>query len=116
VESKKINLINLGIITSCKRKRELSLTLIYTNDPALKQYYKAYRKILVKVIKEAKRISFNKRILKCKYLNKKTTCNITNELLVKQQSTQDIRTLTVEGNYITDQSNIDDTLNKYFLL
>jgi exonuclease III len=44
--------ITLGIKTSCKRKRELFLTLRNRNDPALKQYYKAYCKILVKRLKE----------------------------------------------------------------
>jgi hypothetical protein len=105
--------ITLGIITSCKRKRELFLTLKNRNDLALKQYYKAYCKILVKVINKAKRMTFNKRISKSN--NKtKTTWDIINELSGKHHSTQDIRKLSVEGNYVTNQSNIPDALNKYF--
>jgi hypothetical protein len=58
------NWITLGIKISCKRKRELFQTIRKSNNPALKQYYKVYCKILVNVIKEAKGMTFNKRILK----------------------------------------------------
>jgi hypothetical protein len=72
--------ITLGIKTSCKRKRELFLLTRNNNKPDLKQFYKAYCKILANVIKEAKKMAYNKRILKSN--NKpKTTWNIINELL-----------------------------------
>jgi hypothetical protein len=47
--------ITLGIKTSCKRKRELFVLTRNSNDPILKQYYKVYCKILMNVIKEAKK-------------------------------------------------------------
>jgi len=49
------NWITLGIRTSCKRKRELFSLTRNSNNSALKQYYKAYCKILKKVIREAKK-------------------------------------------------------------
>jgi len=44
------NWITLGIRTSCTRKRKLFLLTRNRNNAALKQYYKAYCKILIKVI------------------------------------------------------------------
>jgi hypothetical protein len=80
------NLITPGIKTSCKRKRELFLITRNSNGSAVKQYYKAYCKVLVNVIREAKRMTLNKRILKSN--NKtKTTWSIVNELLGKQHYT-----------------------------
>ena len=62
------------------------------------------------VIKEAKRITYNRRILKSN-----TTWNIINELLGKQQSTNVIKKLTIEGSYLTNQHDIADAFNNYFL-
>jgi len=68
---------------------------------------------LTKVIKEAKRMTLNKRISKSN--NKtKTIWNIINELLGKQQSMQGIQKLTISGTQITNQQDIADTLNRYF--
>jgi hypothetical protein len=84
------NWITQGIKTLCKRKRELFLAIRNSNNPATKQYYKAYCKVLVNVIREAKKMTLNKRILKSN--NKtKTTCSIINELLGKQHHTQGIQ-------------------------
>ena len=85
----KSNWITLGIKTSCKFKRELFLLCRNRNNPELKQYYNTYCKILANIIKEAKRITYNKRIFKSNNKSK-TTWNIINELLGKQQSTNDI--------------------------
>lgn len=109
----KYNWLTLGIKTSCKRKRELFLLLRNSNNPALKQYYKAYCKILVKVIKEAKRMTFSKRIKKLNNKSK-TTWNIINELLGKRHSIQDIQKLTTDGNHLTNQHSIAEAFNKYF--
>jgi hypothetical protein len=111
--SNTINWITLGIKTSCKRKRELFLLLRNNNNPALKKYYKTYCRILAKVIKEAKRLSYNNRILKSD--NKvKTTWNIINELLGKQHSTNIIQKLSTEGSLLTNQYDIAEAFNKYF--
>jgi hypothetical protein len=84
----------LGIKTSCKRKRELFLLNRNSSNPALKRYYKAYSKILAKVIKEAKRMSYNNRILQS-HNKSKTTWNIINELIGKQHSTNNTQKLTI---------------------
>ena len=108
-----ISWITLGIKTSCKRKRELFLLNRNNNNPALKKYYKTYCKILAKVIKEAKRLSYNNRILKSD--NKvKTTWNIINELSGKQHSTNVIQKLSTEGSLLTNQYDIVEAFNKYF--
>ena len=107
------NWITLGIRTSCKRKRELFLLTRNSNNAALKQYYKVYCKILTKVIKDAKRMTLNKRISKSN--NKtKTTWNIINELLGKQQSMQGMQKLIIDGTQLTNQQDIANAFNKYF--
>jgi len=107
------NWITLGIKISCKQKRELFLLTRNINNSALKPHYKAYCKILVKVIKEAKRMTMNKRILKSN--NKtKTTSNIISELLGKQHHTQETQKLTTEGTHLTIQQDIANAFNNYF--
>jgi hypothetical protein len=67
----------------------------------------------VKVIQEAKRMTFSTRISKSQ--NKtKTTQNITNELLGKQHSPNDVHHLTVEGTIYSNQQHIAKEFNKYF--
>ena len=79
----------------------------------MKQYYKVYCKILTKVIKDAKRMTLNKRIYKSN--NKiKTTWNIINELLGKQQPLQSIQKLIIDGTQLTNQQDIANALNKHF--
>jgi hypothetical protein len=53
--NKNNNWITLGILTSCKRKRELYLACRDNNNPALTKYYKKYCNILSVVIKKAKK-------------------------------------------------------------
>ena len=103
----KNNWITLGIKTSCKCKRELFLLCRNSNNPELKQYYNTYCKILVNVIKEAERTTYNKRIIKSNNKSK-TTCNIISE------STNDMQKLTVEGSHLTNQHDIADEFNDYF--
>ena len=105
--------ITLGIRTSCKRKRELFSLIRNNNNTTMKQYYKVYCKILTKVIKDAKRMTLNKRIYKSN--NKiKTTWNIINELLGKQQPLQSIQKLIIDGTQLTNQQDIANALNKHF--
>jgi hypothetical protein len=105
--------ITLGIQTSCKRKRELFLLNRLLNNVVLKQYYKKYCNILVKVIREAKRITFSTRISKS-HNKTKTTWNIINEQLGKQHSPNIIQQLTVEGTHYTNQQSIVEEFNKFF--
>ena len=96
------NWIISGIKTSCKRKRELFLLTINSNDSAMKQHYKEYCKILANVVREAKKIALNKRILKSNNKSK-TTWSIVNELLGRKHYTQGIQEINVEGKPITSQ-------------
>ena len=77
VKNSNNNCITPGIKISCKRKRELFSLIRISNSSAMIQYYKTYCKVLEKVIREAKRMTLNKRILKSN--NKtKTTWSIIN--------------------------------------
>jgi len=105
--------ITPGILISCKRKRELFLLLRTTNNPILKQYYKKYCNILVKVIREAKRMTYSARIL-ASHNKTKTTWTILNELLGRKQFSNIIQKLTVDGTHLTNQQCIAEGLNKYF--
>ena len=106
-------MITVGIQIYCKHKRELFLLNRLLNNPALKRYYNKYCKILVKVIQEAKRLTFSTRISKSN--NKtKTTWNIINELLGIHYSLNDVHQLTVEGTHYTNQQHIAEEFNKYF--
>jgi len=67
----------------------------------------------VKVIREAKRMTFSTRISKS-HNKTKTTWNIINELLGKQNSFNNIQQLTVEGTHYTNQQHIAEEFNKYF--
>jgi len=107
------NWITIGIRTSCKRKRQLFSLIRISNNATMKQYYKAYCKILTRVIREAKWMTLNERISKSN--NKiKTTWNIINELLGKQQSMQGIQRLTINGTQLTNQQDISNAINEYF--
>jgi hypothetical protein len=67
---------------------------------------------LVNVIKEEKRMTLNKRILKS-LIKTKTTWNIINELLGKQHYTQETQKRTTEGKHLTSQQDIGNAFNKY---
>ena len=52
------NWITLGILTSCKRKREIYLACRSRKNPESINHYKKYCKILSIVIKEAKKLHY----------------------------------------------------------
>jgi hypothetical protein len=60
------HLITNGIKLSCKRKRELLLLCRHSNDPNLKTYYRRYCKLLSNVILSAKKLHYNRIIIKFK--------------------------------------------------
>jgi len=57
-KKKKKNWITLGILTSCKHKRELNIASRNSHNSYLINYYKKYCKILSAVIKEAKQLNY----------------------------------------------------------
>jgi len=56
--------ITSGIRISCKHKRELYTECRKYKNPTLNKYYKDYCPILSKVIKEAKKMEYDRRIFK----------------------------------------------------
>jgi hypothetical protein len=56
ISKKHKNWITLGILTSCKHKRELFTACRNNKNPDLLKHYKNYCKILSAVIKEAKNL------------------------------------------------------------
>jgi len=68
------NWITLGTKTSCRHKRELYLISSNSNDEKLKRHYQSYCKILLKVIKEAKKLNYDtktkNRTINVKHLGK----------------------------------------------
>ena len=65
------------------------------------------------VTKEAKRMTYNTRILKSNNKSK-TTWNIINDLLGKQHSTNEIQKLSIGNSHLTNQYDIADAFNNYF--
>ena len=55
--------ISIGIKKSCQHKRDLYLLCRKFNNPTLKNHYKIYCKVLTNVIKTAKKLYYDKRIL-----------------------------------------------------
>jgi phage anti-repressor protein len=76
-----------GIKISLGHKRDLFLISRNSKNHKLKQYYKSYRKLLSKVIKEAKILHYNKQIL-TSHNKTRTICNI-----VKNETGKKIRIL-----------------------
>jgi hypothetical protein len=62
ISKKHKNWITLGILTSCKHKRELFTACGINNNPDLLKHYKNYCKILAAVIKEAKKLNYADKI------------------------------------------------------
>ena len=109
------NWITLGIKTLCKHKRELYIAYVSSNNLELKGHYPVYCKILSNVLKEAKRMCYNKKIFKSS--NKcKATWNIIKELSRKQHYKTDIPELKIDSKYLIDQQEIADAFNNYFPL
>jgi len=55
--------ITSGIWTSWKHKRELYIEFRNNEIPPLRKYYKDYCQILLRVLKEAKRMEYNENVL-----------------------------------------------------
>ena len=80
----------------------------------LKTYYKRYCKILYVVIKEAKKLNYVDKIKKSVIKNK-TVWGIVNLETNKTGNTEEINTLKIDGNTISDRQEIANAFNKYFL-
>jgi hypothetical protein len=108
------NWITLGILTSCKRKRELFIARRISNNLDFIPYYKRYCKILSGVIREAKKLNYADKIKKSVNKNK-TVWDIVNLKTNKTGNTEEINSLKIDGNTISDRQEIANVFNKYFL-
>jgi hypothetical protein len=108
--------ITKGIIVSCKRKRDLYLETKRTNNPVLLKYYKDYCRILSKVVNQAKRITYEKRVRDSKNITKATWNIINTEICKKARKTKDnIKALCIQGKRTTNLNTIVDAFNNYFI-
>jgi len=62
INNSKKTWLTKGIRISCQRKRELYVIYKHTTNPRIRNYYKTFSKILIEVIKTAKKLYFNKLI------------------------------------------------------
>ena len=108
------NWITLGILTSCKHKRELFIARRNSSNLYFKTYYRRYCKILSVVIKEAKKLNYADKIKKSVNKNK-TVWDIVNLETNKTGNAEEINTLKIDGNTISDHQEIANAFNKYFL-
>jgi hypothetical protein len=96
--------MTIGIKTSSRHERLLYLYTTSSNDTSLKTHYKQYCKILARVIKEAKKCTYNNQINKS--TNKiKTTWNI-----IKKETNRHKRL-----NNVTNYVNSPEDFNNYFI-
>jgi len=91
------NWITLGILTSCKRKRELYLACRSSKNPDSINHYKKYCKILSVVIKEAKKLRYAEKIKQSSNKNK-TIWDIVKLENNKAGNNDMINYLSVDGN------------------
>jgi len=113
INKKHKNFITLGILTSCKQKRELFTACRNNNNPDLLKHYKSYCKILSAVIKEAKKLNYVDKIKKASNKNK-TIWNIVNLESNKTGDMDKINTLNISGIPISDCEKVANEFNKYF--
>ena len=112
--------IALGIINSCKHKRELYKELHNNNNNnnnnnvTLAFYYRNYTKILSMVKRKAKIIEHYKLILNS-HNKVKTTWGVINKESGRNKRRNETQALNVEGKKITDQHTISESLNEYFV-
>jgi len=84
-----------------------------SNNLELKRHYQVYCKILSNVIKEGKRIYYDKKIQKSSNEGK-ITWDIIKKLTNNQHSHTDIQELTMDSEHLKDQKDIADAFNYYF--
>jgi len=85
-----------------------------SNNPKLKAHYKSYCLILSKVINAAKQLYYNNKISKSN--NKiKTTWDIIEMETCKNHANKGTQLVNIDGNLITNQLSIANSLNNSFL-
>jgi hypothetical protein len=106
--------ITAGIRTSRKHKRELYMEYRKYKYPTQTRFRKDYCRISSKVIKEAKKMEYDRRILNST-TRMKSSWNLINTERGKGMNSQIIQLLNVDGETIADHQTIADTFNKHFI-
>ena len=105
--------ITSGIQTSCQHKRVLYMKLRNNNNPALRKYFKDYCQILSKVIKDAKRMEYDRQILNSNNVMK-TSWKLLNKELGKNRKNHGLHSLNINGRSTTNHQIIANAFNKHF--
>jgi len=84
-----------------------------SNDEKLKRHYQVYCKILLKVLKEAKKLYYDTKIKKSNKKHK-ATWEIIKKLTNNHYSHIDIQELMIDSKHLKDPYNIADAFNDYF--
>jgi hypothetical protein len=106
--------ITKGIKIPCNNERKLYLACRHHNIEEIKRYSRIYSNILANVIREVKKIYYNKKILRSnnKY---KTTWDIVKEVSGHQHPTINIKDIKVANKHIIDQQEIAEVFNDYLI-
>jgi hypothetical protein len=91
----------VSILTSCKRKRELSMACRHSSNLDLKNYYKKYSA----VVKEAKKLNYADKIGKSLNKNKAIWDIVTLESN-KTGNTVKVKTLNTQGTLVNNHQDI----------
>jgi hypothetical protein len=105
--------ITSGIQTSCKHKRELHIELRNNKNRTLRKYFKAYCRILSKVIKEAKRMEYGTHILNSNNVMR-TSWKVINKELGKDHKNHGLQSMNINGRSTSNHQIIADAFNKHF--
>jgi hypothetical protein len=107
--------LTTGIKISCENKRKLYFTYRNSNDPNFKEYYKKYCRTLTKVILLAKKLYYNKLLLKSNN-NPKTTWNIVKTITNNKDTINNISLMNIKDKMFHNPLAIANEFNTYFTL
>jgi len=107
--------ITSGIRTSCRHKRELYIEHRNNKNPTLKKYFKDYCQILSKVIKEAKRMEYDRHILNSNNVMR-ISWKLKNKELGKDHKNHGIQSVIINGTSTSNHQIIADAFNKHFTI
>jgi hypothetical protein len=82
------------------------------NNPVLKKYFKDYYRILSKVIKEAKRMEYDRHILNSNLM--RTSWKLINKELGKDRKNHGFQSININGMSTTNHQTIANAFNKHF--
>ena len=105
--------ITSGIRTSRKRKWVLYIKLRNNKNPTLRKYFKDYCLILSKVIKEAKRMEYDRHILNSNNVMR-TSWTLIKKELSKDHKNHGLQSVNINGRSTSNHQIIASAFNKHF--